>query len=298
MADLEELGLLEQPHTSAGRVPSDAGYRYYVDHILEELPVPEAQARLVGQVLAAKMRQVESLVQATVKVLADTSSLISIVLGPQIAPASLVHIGVASAGNGRALLVLVSDAGFVETKVVDAPPLLDAESLQRMGELLNGVIRGQTWQGLSRPGVLRDLRSELAGYEAMLDDTIEFLRASLQPGTSDRVYVSGMSRLLDLPEFRDIERTKTILRLLDREKVVSDILLESLDAGGVTVTIGRENRLSEMAECSLVAAPYHSGTSVIGGVAVLGPTRMDYGLILSLVELVATNLDELLARQA
>ncbi len=298
MADLEELGLLEQPHTSAGRIPSDSGYRYYVDNLLEEPTVPEAQASLITRALAAKMRQVDTLVQSTVKALADASSLISIVLGPQIAPASLVHIDVTPLGGGRALLVLVSDAGFVETKVVDVPTASDADGLRRMTDLLNQVIRGQTWQGLGRPGVLRDLRSELAGCEAMLDDTIEFLRSSLEPGTVDRVYVSGIPRLLDLPEFRDIERTKAILGLLDQEQVVSDVVLESLGPRGVTVTIGRENKLSEMADCSLVAAPYHSGDDVVGGVAVLGPKRMHYGLVLSLVNLVVSNLDEVLARLA
>jgi len=297
MADLEEMGFLDQPHTSAGRVPSDAGYRYYVDEILEESSVPEEQARLIERVLGTKMRQVESLVQATVRVLADTSSLISIVLGPQVEPASVVKVDVAYVDKGRALLVLVTDAGFIETKLVDVPESLDPAKLKEMTDIVNGLLQGQTWESLTRPGTLRDLKRALRGYEAMLDNTIEFLRSSLEPVASERVYISGVARLLDLPEFRNVERAKAVLGILDREQIVSRMLLENL-AEGVTVTIGRENKRREMADCSLVSAPYHLGRHPVGAVAILGPKRMDYGLLLSLVELVATNLDEALDRLA
>ena len=298
MVALEELGFLEQPHTSAGRVPSDAGYRYYVDWVLEETPVPDWHARLIDRVLGAKMRQVESLILSTVHVLSQTSSLISIVLGPQFEPASLVRVEVAPAGAGRALLALISNAGFVETKLVDLPASLDPENLRRMTELINGLLVGRTWEGLDRPGVLRDLKREFSGYETLLDETIEFLRSSLEPRATERVYISGVARVLDLPEFRDLERTKAVLGLLDREQTVSGILAGRLAFDGATVTIGRENKRVEMADCSLVSAPYHAGGRAVGGVAVLGPKRMDYGLVLALVDLVAANLDEFLGRLA
>lgn len=297
MADLEELGFLEQPHTSAGRIPTDAGYRYYVDEVLEDTPVPDPQARLIETVLGAKMREVESLIQATVRVLSETSSLISIVLGPRLSPASLVRVEVAHAGSGRALLALVSDAGFVETKLVELPSSLDPANLRRMTELINGLLEGRGWAEFSRLGVIRDLKRELHGYETVLDETIEFLRSGLQPQVTARVYMSGMAHLLNLPEFRDVERTKVVFGLLDREQLVSDILAGRL-ARGVTVTIGRENERPEMIDCSLVSAPYHIGGRPAGGVAVLGPKRMDYGLVLSLVDLVASELDELMGRLA
>ncbi|RJQ08142.1 MAG: heat-inducible transcription repressor HrcA [Bacillota bacterium] len=298
MADLEELGYIEQPHTSAGRVPTDRGYRYYVDRMLEETPVPEPQSLIIERVLGAKMRQVEALVQATVHVLSDTSRLISIMLGPQFEPASLVRIEVVSVAEGRAVLALVSDAGFVEARLVELKPSLGPGDLKHMTELINGLLQGRSWEELSRPGVLRGLRRELGGYESVLDDTIEFLKSSLQPGASQRVYVSGAARLLDLPEFQDIERTKTVLGLLDHETAVLSLLTERLASQGVSVTIGRENGLAEMADCSLVSAPYRMGGRAVGAVAVLGPKRMDYGLIFSLVDMVASSLDELMDRLA
>jgi len=295
MSDLEELGFLEQPHTSAGRVPTDAGYRFYVDEILEESPVPNDRARLVERALRARIRQAESLVKATVRVLSETSNLISIVLGPQVAPASLARIDVVQADGERALLVLFSDSGFVETKLVDVPESMDAAKLTRVTEHINGLLQGHTWEALSRPTVLRDLRRALHGYEVMLDDTVEFLRASLQPVASERVYISGVARLLDLPEFQDLERVKPVLDILDHGQVVSKMLLEHLK-DGVTVTIGRENKQAEMAECSLISAPYHFGNTPVGCVAILGPKRMNYGLLLSLIDLVALNLDDALGR--
>lgn len=298
MADLEELELLEQPHTSAGRVPSDAGYRYYVDRSLGGAEVPADQARLIEEILRPKMQQVESLIQATVQALSEASSLISIVLGPQVMPASLARIEVAFVAGGRALLVLVSSAGFVETKLVELPSSLDEASLRRMTDLLNGLLEGHTWDSVNRPGVLRDVRNELPGYESMLDETIEFLRASLEPAAAERLYISGMSRLLDLPEFQDLGRTKAILGLLDHAQAVSGLLGERLDLQGVTVTIGRENKREEMADCSLVSAPYHAGGRAVGGVAVLGPKRMAYRLVLPLVDFVAANLDDLMRRLA
>ena len=298
MADLEELGFLEQPHTSAGRVPSDVGYRYYVDEVLEEVPVPEAQVRLIEQVLGAKMRQVEALVQTTLRLLSETSSLISIVLGPQLLPASLVRIEIAHVGGDRALLALVSDAGFVETKLIELPPSLGPSGLGRMTELINSHLEGRTWEQVNRPGVLRDMRRELHGYETLLDETIEFLHWSLEPLVTARVYVHGLARLLDLPEFQDLARTKAILGLLDRERTVSDLLTQRLGLQGVTVTIGREKKRAEMVDCSLVSAPFHVGGRPVGGVAVLGPKRMAYGQVLPLVDLVAASLDDLVGRLA
>jgi len=297
MADLEELGFLEQPHTSAGRVPTDAGYRFYVDEILEESPVPDDRVRVIERALRARARQAEELVKATVRVLSETSNLISIVLGPQVAPASLARIEIVPTDEGRALLVLFSDTGFVETKLVYVPESLDAVKLRQVTEHINGLLQGHTWEALSRPTVFKDLKNALHGYEAMLDDTIEFLRASLQPVASERVFISGVVRLLDLPEFQSPERVKPVLGILDHGQVVSRMLLEHLE-DGVTATIGRENKQAEMAECSLISAPYHLGRRPVGCVAVLGPKRMDYGLLLSLVDLVALNLDDALERMA
>lgn len=298
MAHLEELGFLEQPHTSAGRVPSDTGYRYYVDLILEETPLPQEQARFIERVLGAKMREVESLLKVAVGILAETSSLASIVLGPQFVPASLARVEVADAGDGRVVLILLSDAGFVETQPVDLPAIVDADSLRRMTDLINGLLQGQTWEQLSRSGVLRSLKNELPGCERMLDEAIEFLRAGLEPLASERVYISGVAHLLDLPEFQDPGRTKAVLNLLDREAALSGFLMERLGQGGVSVSIGRENRLAAMADCSLVCAPYRGADRALGGVAVLGPKRMDYGRVLSLVDFVAAHLDGLLRRLA
>lgn len=297
MSDLEELGLLEQPHTSAGRVPSDLGYRFYVDQIVHENPVPEELANLIVRVLGSKVQQVEGLLQATVNVLSHTSSLISIVLGPQVAPASLSRIEIVSAAPGRALLILIADSGFVETKLVDLPESVDPSNLRMVTELVNDLLRGKTWNGLTSPSTLRELKTSLRGYEAMLDDTIEFLRSSLEPVASERVYISGVARLLDLPEFRDLERAKTVLGVLDREHLVSGMLLQHL-SDGVVVTIGRENKQQEMADCSLLSAPYHVGAQAAGRVAVLGPKRMDYKVLLALVELVASGLDDAFGRLA
>ena len=293
MADLEDLGFLEQPHTSAGRVPSDDGYRYYVDHILRVGPVPEDQVRLVQGALRAKRGEAEALIHSAVRILSQTSSLISIVLGPHVAPASLVRVEVTHVGSDRALLVLFSDAGFVETKLVDVPASLDPAKLKDMTEHINDCLEGQTWERLSRPGMLKELRRRLSGYEAMLDDTIEFLRASLEPVASQRVYICGLAHVLDLPEFRDIERTKAVLGVLDREQTVSELVLERLTRG-LSVTIGRENKHQEMIDCSLVSAPYRVGSRLAGGLAVLGPKRMDYSLLLPLVGLVADQLNEAL----
>jgi heat-inducible transcriptional repressor len=298
MADLEALGLLEQPHTSAGRVPSDHGYRYYIDEVLEDTPVPGAQARLIEQVLGGRMGPAETLAQTGVRLLSETSSLISIVLGPQFQPASLVKLEIGQVGEGRILLALVSDAGFVETRLVEVLPSLGPADLARMAELVNSHLEGRTWEQVDRPGVIRDMKSELHGYASVLDETIEFLQGSLQPQAAARVYVHGLARLLDLPEFQDLTRTKAILSLLDSEQSVLALFAGRLHVGGVTVTIGRENKCREMADCSLVSAPFRAGGRAVGGVAVLGPKRMAYGQVVPLVDLVAASLDELMGRLA
>jgi len=298
MADLEELGYLEQPHTSAGRIPSDSGYRYYVDHVLEAGPLPEEHSRLVERALHAKMRQLEGLIQNTVRALAEASSLISIVLGPQIEPAALVRVEMTPVDEHRALLALVSDTGFVETRVVELPDALDRSTLRRVADLVNGLLAGHTWSELDRAGLLRELRRELGGCEEMLSQTVEFLRSSLEPSPGVRVYVSGVAKLLDLPEFRDVSRAKAVLALVEQVETLASILSHHLRPEGVQVAIGRENRHQDMYDLSLVSAPYHAGGRVAGGVAVLGPKRMAYRLVLPLVEFVAEHFEDRFQRLA
>ena len=281
MTILEREGYLAQPHTSAGRVPTDRGYRYFVDHLSERGALPALQRRAVADFFDSAHQALEDLLAETSQLLSRVSRHAALVMGPQPHAARVRSVQFVPLQPGVALLVVVLSNGAVHKEVVPLTDDLDEASIHAAGAALDAHLHDHEWARLpdAPPGVDAVARAGLAA-----------LRQAATPGHAEPLYVGGASRLAAEQEaFETAERAARLLEVLEHQVVVVSLVRELLERG-LTVSIGSENRLEELRDCAIVLAPYEVDQRTAGIVGVLGPTRMDYRHALAAVATVSQQL--------
>ncbi len=296
MSDLEELGFLEQPHTSAGRVPSDRGYRYYVDCLMGHSDVGPREEEVIRRTFERKIREIDILMRETARLLSDTTHYTSVVIGPQSERSTFREVQLVPMAGDRALLIYSTDRGFSENQVIEMPLEFTMLELQRVSNVLNEHLRGQPLEALTRT-TISQLREELHRYGHLLEQALEFLSMELEPGQRQRIFLGGTTNILAQPEFRDLDKVRGLLNVLEQDDMVVDAVGNPGDqAKGVSVSIGEEIKVREMHECSMVTATYRIGDRTVGRLGVLGPKRMEYSKVVALVGEVAEHLNDTIER--
>ena len=295
MADLEELGFLEQPHASAGRIPSDQGYRYYLDHMMRRSRLGQAEMRRICNVYSRKAREIQWMLRQTAKLLAESAHAASLAVGPYREDAIFRSLRVLPLEGEQALLVLVGDTGVVEHQILDLPPGMTVADLEVFSAYLTDRWRGLPFRRLASTSV-REIYDNLSRYRRMLDDVLDFLRERREREGMETVQLVGASHVLEQPEFRDPAKVRVFLECLEREDLMAELLEQREGSTGVTVTIGEENAHPGLRGCALVTASFGVGGRTQGQVGVLGPKRMEYPHVVALVEFVAHSLTQELAR--
>ncbi len=296
MSDLEDMGLLYSPHTSAGRLPTDAGLRLFVDGLLEigdlsseERESIEARCRPHGINLA------EALGEATT-LLSGLAQCAGVVIAPKMGR-PLKHVEFVNIGDGRALAVLVTDDGFVENRLIDLPAGTPPSALLQASNYLNARLSGKTIDAARR-----SVSEEIATRRAAIDEiTAGLVEAGLAawaggdgPGAS--LIVKGQSRLLDeVSAIQDLERVRGLFHALETEELLVKLLDMTDTADGVQIFIGAENTLFDQAGCSLIVAPFKGERqTIVGAIGVIGPTRLNYARIIPMVDYTARVIDRII----
>lgn len=295
MADLEESGYLQQPHTSAGRIPSDKGYRFYVDELMDRHCWTQEQKAVLRHEIETRRHAIEDMIHHTARILAWLTDQIALVLAPNLSNASFRHVQYIQLDPQSVLIVMVLDPGFVQNRLVRLAGPITQEDLMRITNFCNTRL-----VGISVADVGRSLISELRDVivdGALFEATLDLLHRGLARTRAERVYMDGSVNLLNHPEFRDVERARALLEVLEDTETMMEILEEASGSSGLVVQIGQENKREEIKDCSIINATYSIGGETIGTIGILGPTRMDYGKITSVVEEVATALSELLSNR-
>ncbi|MBB6217940.1 heat-inducible transcriptional repressor [Anaerosolibacter carboniphilus] len=291
MADLEELGYLEQPHTSAGRVPSDKGYRLYVDQLMIINKLEQLQKEAIKNAFVQKIGEIEHLVSYASKILSQVTKLTSVVLSPQFKNSRLKHVQLVPIDAYKILLVMVTESGTVKNAVLRSTQNFTMDELVQISKLLNYKLHGLTIGEIDNM-VINDIKNEGQMFHSMLDYIMPVLISTLEDMEDVKVYLDGLTNILQLPEYHNIEKAREFMSMLEHKEVLADMLLNSNDE--VNITIGRENKYEEMKESSLITATYKLNGRVVGKIGVIGPTRMDYENIISLVDFVTKNLTNIL----
>jgi len=288
MAELEERGLLVQPHPSAGRVPTDTAYRLYVDNWMGAPRVVPAQAQAIDEALRTR-RDVAELLEEASRQLSRLSHHVGVVLAPELRRIVVEHLEFVRLDPRRVVAVLVDRTGVVHNRIVEEDEASDQEELDRVGRWLTDQFAGLTLQQM-REELLRRVSQDRAAYD--------LARKAVEPAPGEsegELFVEGMANLLDEPAFVDLDRMRAILKTLEEKSRLVELLGRVLDGEGVQVVIGSENPLPGLADCSLVTSTYGAGDRVLGTVGVVGPTRMEYARTVALVDHLAKVLTRLLS---
>lgn len=308
MGDLEDLGLLEQPHTSAGRVPTDKGYRYYVDNLLGVLSISNSDLHRIGDEYGLKSRDLgdtpDRLMERTSQLLSVLSNNVGIVVSPGIAGNSLQHIEFVNLSDNRILVVLVSAPNMVHHRIIRLNVPLTKEELERCANYLNSEYAGKTLAQI-RSEILRLMHEEKTLFDKLLQTAVILCSQSIEDQGEERedVFVQGTTNILTKTDFADLERLRELLSTIGEKSRLIEILNECVDKdstakGGVQVVIGSENRTPSLQNCSLISAPYRIGdTMAVGTLTVLGPTRIEYARMISIVSYVARVLEKMLSTE-
>lgn len=288
MSDLEELGLLFAPHTSAGRLPTDMGLRLFVDGLLEHGNLSSTEKDEIDTKCAASGRSMPEVLEEATTMLSGLSRCAGLVMAPKLA-APLKHIEFVSLGPGRALVVMVTTDGSVENRVIDVPMGMPASSLVEATNYLSARLIGRTI-----PEASAEIRSELEGDRRTLDAlTGKVVEAGLATWAGDSssgaLIVRGQAQLLeDVTAIEDLERIRQLFAALEAKEALLGLLDLAEVAEGVQIFIGADNELFGLAGCSMIVAPYsNSRQDLVGAIGVIGPTRIDYARIIPMVDYTA-----------
>lgn len=307
MSELEEMGLLEQPHTSAGRVPTDKGYRFYVDNLLGVLSISNDDLALIGDEFglnAAESGEApDRLLERTSHLLSALSNNVGIVVSPSLADDRLQHIEFVSLSDNRVLVVLVSMPNIVHHKIVRLRVQLAKEELEQAANYLNAEFVGKSLAEI-RAEILGLMHEEKALFDKLLQTAVILCSESIdsEDGAGE-VFVDGTSNILTKSDFADLERLRELLGTIGERSRLIQILNECIARdpaarGEVTVVIGSENRTPSLRDCTLISAPYRVGdNAAVGTLSVLGPTRIEYARMISIVSFVARTLEKLMSAE-
>jgi heat-inducible transcriptional repressor len=288
MAELEAEGYLLQPHTSAGRIPSDSGYRTYVDDLMTpEAPSGEEQKRIREELHAAG-RALQEVIASTTRLLGHLSENLAFAVAPSRDTQTFRHIQLLWLSPQTGLAIIVTSVGVAAQNLFEFKSDVDSDALTRLSNRFNAALGGKTLREIPLPTVSAMVRSEHLPEEVVSAVIAAFAMAA---NTEDPlVSAAGTRNLLDQPEFHDVRKLRSILRIVEEQKKLYDLVADAIHAQGPLVKIGQELGSGEITECSLVTVPYRCEEGMIGVLAILGPRRMPYGRLTALASMVGQSL--------
>jgi heat-inducible transcriptional repressor len=291
MGDLEGLGLLKHTHTSGGRIPTDRGLRYYVDTLLRVRSLAAGEQDEIRERLTGVAERPE-LMQRTTRVLRELSHLAVVVQTPRPESDVIEHIEFVRLREGQLLAVIATTAGQIQNKLLPLDFQIPPEDLDRIHNYLNGLISGLTLEKL-QARLAAEIESERAQHDQLVSRALKLAAAALPEGHT-QVLVDGQSNLLS--ENTDLERAKVLLRTLEEKDLLVKLLDRTLAAPGICVFIGAEANLADLTDISVVAASYGGDDHPLGTIGVIGPSRMNYSRLISLVDFTAEMITESLGK--
>jgi len=282
MSDLELLGYLEQPHTSAGRIPSAQAYRFYVDALIEPGTLTDNDMALIDGWYNERRRNIDDIFQSTAKILSRMTQNVSMVLTNQQTIANFCYLKFLPLDSQHAILCIVADDGSIDTNVVDIPLGMSSEEMDYLAGKMSKLLEDRNLSDISVE-ILQNVHTDVVEDKLIFSSLLQAVRKMTGCRQEQKVFLGGTKQLLNQPEFRDVERVRNLLGILEEEKVLKDLLQGGEDSG-LKVTIGSENKFTGIQDCSMVQATYRLNGQIVGTMAVLGPTRMEYGKVISVMD--------------
>lgn len=286
MADIEELGYLSQPHTSAGRIPSDKGLRYYVDRILEARKLTKEERTRIERRYQPQDLEIIDVMKETSGLLSRFSRYAGIIVAPKFGNVIFKHIEFVKLRKNQVLTIFVSKAGIIQNKVVKTEEELSQDELYKFTRYLNEILTDLSLKEV-RQKIIAEMKKEKNIYDRLLSRALKLSQETFSSDMEEDVYIDGIFNIFDWPEFGDTEKLKAIFSAFEEKSMLVKLLDQIIQAEGIQVSIGTENQFQEMQSCSIVASPYTWGECTFGTLGVIGPTRMNYCDIVPVVDYIA-----------
>jgi heat-inducible transcriptional repressor len=294
MQDLEEMGLISHPHTSAGRVPTDKGYRVYVDTLLEPVELTPSEEEQIKSEILVDYAAVEDLLEQTSRVLANVSNQLGITIAPRFDQGILTRINLIPVAEKKILVVLAVKHGLVKSVLLEAESNVKTEALNKTANILNERLCGLTL-GEIKNSIEQRLKDDSTADPKLIKLFLDSSENLLNFPETEQLHLGGTTNIVDQPEFKDREKLKSLIELIEEKRLLAELVSAKGIRDGITITIGKEIERGEMQSCSLVTSSYRAG-NVSGTIGVIGPTRMRYAKLISLVDYTAKLLSEILSK--
>lgn len=299
MADLEELGYIVQPHTSAGRIPSDKGYRLYVDDMMkekeQEVNGKEKEVEEMKEFLIERVDKVELLLQQMARLLADNTNYATMITAPQYNKNKVKFIQLSRVDNRKLLIVVVLDGNIVKNTIVDIDEELTDETLLQLNMMCNTSLNGLSLNDINL-GVIARLKEQAGSHREIVGNVLDAVADAITVDDDLEIYTSGTTNIFRYPELSDQERAKNLIGAFEEKELLTNLVQETLDKEGdqgIQVYIGSETPVQMMKDCSVVTATYELEEGVKGTIGIIGPKRMDYEKVVNTLKTLTTQLDNI-----
>ena len=291
MSDLEEMGYILQPHTSAGRIPSDKGYRFYVDQIMQE---KEQEVTEVKELMIQRVDRVELVLKKLAQLLAANTNYAALISGPQYHRNKLKFIQLSMMDDRKLLIVTVVEGNLIKNTMVDVPRNISREELLNLNILLNSALNGLTIEEINLDVISR-LKERAGAHSGLVDTVLTEVARAIRADEEDlQIYTSGATNIFKYPELSDGDRASELLKAFEQKDVLQELITdvnEASDETGIQVYIGNETPVQTMKDCSVVTANYDLGEGIRGTIGIIGPKRMDYEKVLGTLKNLMKQLD-------
>ncbi len=291
MADLEEMGYILQPHTSAGRIPSDMGYRLYVDTMMEE---KEREVVEMKEMLLERQDKMETLLKQVARVLAQNTQYATMISAPQTKRSKLKFIQLSRVDAHQILAVIVSEGNVIKNNILSVQEELSDETLLKLNILLNTNLNGLSIDEINL-GMISVMKQQAGIHSDIVSEVIDAVAESIRAEDLE-IYTSGTNNIFRYPELADHQKASELINTFEEKQLLGELLQESVSAGentGIQVYIGAESPVQSMRDCSVVTATYELGDGMKGTIGIVGPKRMDYDKVVGTLKTIRTQLDDL-----
>lgn len=293
MSDLEELGFIVQPHTSAGRIPTDKGYRLYVDDLMkyEELNITSIES--IKNMLQHKVATVDCLLQEISKILSVLTNYPTMTSTSNYKKTSLKYMQLIPLDEKSIILVIITDGNIVKNHVINVTKIIDKDELNDLSDILNKYLKGLTLEDINLE-LIQKIKYKMGNSSEILNSILEAINSTIEVADDIDVYTSGATNILNFPEFNDLSRAKNLISTLEEKQMILNMLKGAKNNqtnSNIKISIGGENSFDQIKDCSVITTTYRIGGKEIGSIGIIGPTRMDYARVVSTLNYLVKNID-------
>lgn len=295
MADLEDMGYLEQPHASSGRVPSSKGYRLYVDKLMQSQDLTvEEDLKIKQYIIDTAMLEVDKIVRQTSALLSELTKMTCIIEAPSVKKSFVKSIQLIKVDEHNLVSVFLTDTGLIKNHILKLKGIVPtSDVLNKINEVINARLVGLSIQEINLE-VINNLQSEIGDYDEIFNGILPLLYEALNTSDSSEVFMEGATNIFNYPEYNDIDKAKEMLSLLNDKDSIMELLNPSDD---ITISIGDENYRPQAKDCSIISAEYSLGNRPIGKIGLIGPRRINYSKVITIMSEVVKELNNILNNQ-